>query len=93
MDDIDDVLKRAANAAVPARVASVDARVFSRISGYSFAAGEFPIGLRIAALAVALFMGVAGGMMPSEPAALEQSLSPISGAAQFAPSTLLMSAS
>jgi hypothetical protein len=89
MDEIDIVLRRAASAPVPTRLAATEALVLSRVSGHSFATRELPIGFRATAMAAALVMGVAGGLMPAEPAAAEQSLSPIGGAAEFAPSTLL----
>lgn len=89
MDDIDIALKWAANAPVPTRLAVTEALVLGRVSSHRFATRELPIGLRVTALAVALLMGVVGGLMPAEPAAAEQSLSPIGGAAELAPSTLL----
>lgn len=89
MDDIDIALREAASAPVPTRLAATEALVLSRVSGHSFATRELPIGFRVTAMAAALVMGVAVGLMPAEPAAAEQSLSPIGGAAELAPSTLL----
>lgn len=89
MDDIDFALSRAASAPVPTRLAATEALVLSRVSGHSFATRELPVGFRVAAMASALIMGVAGGLVPAEPAAAEHSLSPIGGAAELAPSTLL----
>lgn len=90
MDDIDSGLARLARDPVPARLMASEASVLQRISGHSFAAqGDVSTRLRIMVVGAALVMGVAGGLVPAEPVAAEHSLSPIGGAAELAPSTLL----
>lgn len=89
MNDIDTALSWLANDRVPRRLALTEASVLAQVSGHSFARREASNRLGIAAAAAALIMGIAGGLMPGEPARAQESLSPIGGAAELAPSSLL----
>lgn len=89
MDDLDGALARLASDRVPDRLSSIDGLVLRRVAGHSFACDDHPIGFRVAAVAAALFMGVAAGMLPAERASGEGALAPFGGAAELAPSSLL----
>lgn len=89
MDDLDGALARLARDRVPDRLSSIDGLVLSRVAGHSFAGDDQPFGFRVAAIAAALVLGVAAGMLPAERAGAEGSLAPFGGAAELAPSSLL----
>lgn len=87
--DIDTNLMRLACEPAPARLASIEDAAFRQIARSSLTIRELPTRVGVATATAALLMGVAIGMIPTEPADSERSLSPIGGAADLAPSTLL----
>lgn len=89
MDDIDIELRRLAEDRVPNSLGAIDGQVLQRVSAYGFATRDIPTRFRVAAVAFALLMGVAGGLIPGEAADAEPSVTAISGAIELAPSTLL----
>lgn len=89
MEDIDSALRRLSGDRVPSRLAQIDAQVLERVAGHRFGTHHDIGQFRVMAVAAALFMGIAGGMLPEEPAGPKPSLSPLSGATDLAPSTLL----
>lgn len=89
MDDIDTALTRLARDCVPRRLAETEIIILGRVASYRFGTPEISSAMRTTALAAALIVGIAGGLIPEEPARQTHSLSPIDGAAGLAPSTLL----
>lgn len=89
MNDIDRELRRLAEDRVPNSLGAIDVRVLQRVSTYRFGPSDIPNRFRVAAVAFALLMGVAGGLIPGEAADAEPSVTTISGAIELAPSTLL----
>lgn len=90
MNEIDTALRRLAQAPPPAHLARMEAVVFERIDGYSFVRRKITTSFRVGAVALALIMGIVGGLIPRQPADATDSLVPISDAAKLAPSTLLL---
>lgn len=88
MHDIDSGLRRLAEDQVPGRLAATEAVVMDAVAGHRFPAPEVSFRFRVAAVGLALIMGIAGGMITEEPARARQSLSVISGG-ELAPSALL----
>jgi hypothetical protein len=86
--EIDKALQRLADDQVPAGLTSIDSVVLERVSGHRFSpAGQYAT-LRVFAVAGALLMGIAGGLMPTAEA--QPSLTPVAGASDLAPSSLLL---
>lgn len=90
MKDIDTALRRLAEEETPSQLSLVDAAVLERIEGYSFGPRDVSIPFRVAAVAAALVMGVAAGLIPGQSADAKDTFVEISGAAKLAPSTLLV---
>lgn len=90
MDDIDTALLRLSEDRVPSRLATIEALVFERISNDA-RSRDVSRPFRMAAITVALVMGIAGGLIPDNSPRAQQSLTPIGGAIDLAPSTLLAS--
>ena len=89
-DEIDTALHRLGRDEVPARLTAIDSAVLARVASHRFAQpGEFAA-LRVAAIGGALMMGVAGGMIPAGGADAQPSLTPIAGASDLAPASLLL---
>ena len=86
MSDFDVLLRRLSEEPVPDGLAWTERRILERVSGYSF--HREPLRFRVAAVAVALLMGVAGGMLP-ESGADARGVAPLGEDADLAPSTLL----
>lgn len=89
MNEIDAALLRLSQDQVPSRLAATEALVLDRITGGSPRSHDASRPFRIAAVAAALMIGILGGLMPGESATAKPSLSPLGGAADLAPSTLL----
>lgn len=90
MNDIDKALQRLAQESVPVRLSSIDAIVLERLQGYRHAKRELPAHFRVAAVAVALIMGLAGGMMSGQTAQASHSVTQITGTSELTPSAILM---
>jgi hypothetical protein len=88
--DIDNALQRLADDQVPTGLMSIESVVLERVSEHRFSpAGQYTT-LRVFAVAGALLMGVAGGLMPTDEAEAQPSLTPVAGASDLAPSSLLL---
>ena len=90
MVDIDTALRRLAKDPAPSRLAATEASILVQIAGQTPAPHDVPAPFRMAAIAVAVVMGVAAGLAPSESASTQHAVTLIGGAAELAPSTLLM---
>lgn len=90
MHDIDSALRRLAEAPLPARVAGLETEVLKRTKDHRFERKQRATTFRFAAVALALIMGIAGGIVPGRSASAEDLLLPISDAVKLAPSTLLL---
>ncbi len=88
MNDLEAALRRLSQDEAPVRLAATEAEVLQRVAGYSFHARE-PGSFRVIAVAGALLMGIAGGLMQPEQSGASRSLSRLSGATDLAPSTVL----
>ncbi len=88
MDDLEAALRRLSHDEAPVRLAATEAEVLQRVAGHSFHARE-PGSFRVIAVAGALLMGVAGGLIQPEQSDASRSLSRLSGATDLAPSTVL----
>lgn len=89
-DEIDTTLQRLARDDVPAGLTRIESAVFMEVASHRFPQpGEFTA-LRVAAVGGALLMGVAGGLMPTGSADAQPSLTPIAGASDLAPASLLL---
>ena len=89
MVDIDRALRRLAEDPVPSRLAATEALVLGKISGPT-STHDVPVPFRVAAVTAALAMGIAGGLLPSQSAKAEQTVTLIGAAGELAPSSLLM---
>ena len=90
MSDLESALHRLSTEAVPPSIALIEARVLGRVAGHSFT-GE-PLRVRAAAVALALLLGVGGGMLPDPERPLSEAGSTLNEAVELAPSTLLTAA-
>lgn len=86
LSDLDILLQRLGEQPAPDGLASTEAAVFQRVHGYSFY--REPLRFRVAAVIVALLMGVAGAMLPESGADASQCVAPLGEAVDLAPSTL-----
>ena len=93
MKDIDTALRRLAEDEAPLRLSLVDAAVLEQIEGYSIGARDVSTPFRAIAVAAALVMGIAAGLIPGQTSDARHTFAEISGAAKLAPSTLLVGAS
>lgn len=90
MTDLDFALRRLSEEAPPAELSSIDTQVLTQVQEHSFARDSMR--LRVGAVAFALLMGVAGGMLPDPSAKARSTPSVLGEAADLAPSTLLAGA-
>lgn len=87
MDDIDEALRRLAQAPAPPGLEGLEDRVLARIAAQP--AAHTGLGLGALTIAAALVMGVAGAGVPGQSAAAMTSLAPLGPNSPLAPSTLL----
>lgn len=87
MSNFETLLRRLNEEPVPAGLASIERPILERVSGHSFE--REPLRFRVAAVTVALLMGVAGGMLPESGAKARSGLAPLGESAGLAPSSLL----
>ena len=92
MKDIDAALRRLAEEEAPLRLSLVDAAVLAQIDGFSIDARDVSAPFRVVAVAAAMGMGIAAGLIPGQSSAANHSFAEISGTAELAPSTLLVGA-
>lgn len=90
MSDIDSALQRLAKAPLPPDLARLEVAVFERVEGHGFGQPHVGTPLRICAVALAVAMGIAGGVIPNRSADAESFPVSLSDAARLAPSTLLI---
>lgn len=93
MKNIDMALRRLAEEEAPLRLSLVDAAVLKRVEGYSIGSRDASAPFRAVAVAAALAMGIAAGLIPGQTSDARYTFAEISGAAKLAPSTLLIDAS
>lgn len=89
-DDFDAAFERLGRAPAPAGLASLEQSVLARIARERPARQPDMFGYSLTAAAAALVMGVASGLLPQGEEPAHDSLTPLSGAAELAPSTLLV---
>ena len=89
-DEIDAALQRLARDDVPARLSTVESAVLAGVASHRFQQPGELTALRVAAIGGALMMGVAGGLVPTGTADAQPSLTPIAGASDLAPASLLL---
>lgn len=87
---IDTALERLARDDVPARLRTIDSAVLERVADHRFPRPGELTKLRVLAIGGALLMGVAGGLMPTDTVEAQPALTPIAGASDFAPASLLL---
>lgn len=87
MRDLDSALRQLSRQPAHADLAMLEVKVLEQVERHSFA--REPLGVRAAAIAFALLIGVAGGMLPDAEAREERSGTAFSEAMELAPSTLL----
>lgn len=85
-DEISKALERLSREPAPGSLVRVDYAVMERISMVPRAVRDLPLAARVLLVAIALLMGVAGGLLPERRA---ETLFPLEPAAKLAPSTLL----
>ena len=90
MDYFDAALERVARSRGPARLGSIEGAVLARIASERPVRQHDSLGLSALAAVGAMAMGVAGGLLPDEAGAGHASLSPLTGASELAPSSLLV---
>jgi hypothetical protein len=86
MNDLDTVLKKLAQAPLPAGLAAIDERVFARVA--ASATYRYRRAFGLATISAALFIGVTGAVMPSRDAAAT-SLAPLGPMSPLSPAALL----
>ena len=91
MSDLESALHRLSTEAAPPSIALIEARILGRVAGHSFR--REPLRVRAAAVALALTLGVAGGLMPDSEHHFDKASSILGEAVELAPSTLLTAAS
>jgi hypothetical protein len=89
MIEVEKALERLASEPVPSQLSTMNAAILERFSGHRFANPSETSSIRIGLVALALGMGLMGGLVPESSAVARQSQYPLSGADQFAPSSLL----
>ena len=88
MRELDAALHQLCEEPVPPQLASLDARVLARVEDHSFA--KEPLRTSVAAIGLALLIGVAGGMLPDAEPGPKRVSPDLSEATKLAPSTLLL---
>lgn len=88
-DEVSKALERLSREPPPGSLVRVESAVMERISVVPRAVRDLPPAVRVLLVAIALLMGIAGGLLPEEPNSRAQSLYPLEPAAKLAPSTLL----
>lgn len=88
MNDLDALLGQLARAPAPPGLASIEERVFARLSART--AAQAGLGLSIGTIAAALVMGIAGSVPASAVGA--SPLAPLGPSSPLAPSSLLVGA-
>lgn len=86
-DDISRNLARLSQQPVPGALAQTEITILDRIATFGPRLRDLPAGLWIAAVAVALVMGIFGGLIPTDRE--EPPLFPLAPESRLAPSTLL----
>ena len=86
MNDLDGILARLADRPFPPNLATIDDGVLARISKDGMQ--RIRRGIGIATLSIALFMGIAGSVMPARDAAAA-SLAPLGPMSPLSPAALL----
>lgn len=89
MRDLDEMLDRLSAAPLPARLIAIDDAVFLQFADRQAGAAPLSGGMIGLAVVAALGMGVAGAVVPGNPAEAAPSLSPFGAPAALAPSSLL----
>lgn len=89
-DELDSALQRLAQDDVPPHLQAIEHMVIARVANHRFERPGAPMIVRVGAIAGALLMGVAGGLMPAEDAKAQPSLAPFAGASDLAPASLLL---
>jgi hypothetical protein len=88
LPDLDHLLLRLGEEPTPDGLSTIEDRVFDRVRGHSFE--QEPLRYRAGAIALALLMGVAGGMLPHDGDRGSARVAPFGEPADLAPSTLLV---
>lgn len=88
--EIDRELKRLARDGIPAGLDLIEQSVLDRVAGHRFASPETLFRVGLVAGAVALAMGIFGGVLPVQPAPPADSLTPLLETSRLAPSSLLV---
>ena len=88
MPDLDHLLRHLGDEPAPDQLSSIESRVLDRVRGHSFE--QEPLRFRVGAVAIALLMGVAGGMLPQRGDDGSDRVAPFGEPADLAPSTLLV---
>lgn len=86
-DDINRVLARLSEQPMPGALAQTELMVIERIAHFGPRLRDLPTSFWIAAIALALLMGIVGGALPAGQE--EAPLFPLAPASRLAPSTLL----
>ena len=92
MKDIDTALRQLAEEEGPLRLSLIDAAVLEQIEGYRIGSRDVATSFRVVSIAAALVMGIAAGLIPVGAPDAKYTFAEISGAADLAPSTLLVGA-
>jgi hypothetical protein len=88
MGEVDAALRLVSEEAAPPELFMIDDGVLLRVQGHSF--DKESVHLRVGAVAFALLMGIAGGMLPDAPAKAGPNVVGLSEGVNLAPSTLLI---
>lgn len=86
-DDISRALARLSEQPVPGALAQTELTVLERIAAFGPRLRELPTSFWLAAIGLALLMGIVGGILPG--AREEAPLYPLAPASRLAPSSLL----
>ena len=88
LPDLDHLLRRLGEEQAPDRLSTLEDKVLDRVRGHSFE--QEPLRYRAGAIALALLMGLAGGMLPQGGDRGSARVAPFGEPADLAPSTLLV---
>lgn len=89
-DTFDAAFERLARAPVPAGLGSLEQAVLAQVAGERPVRQRDMFGFSVTAAAAALAMGIGGGLLPQGGDPAHASLTPLTGAAELAPSSLLV---